>query len=97
MMNKIVSIINQNIYDLAVQYYGTVEAVFDIIEDNAELSLNLTSEIVPGTILKIKPIANEVAEYFRIKGTEVATASLFIDACPSTFFVENFIVCEFIE
>jgi hypothetical protein len=74
-MNKIVTIINQSLFDIAAQYYGSIEGVFDIIEDNPELELLLTSEVPPGTILKIRPVNNEIADYFKKEEKFIATAT----------------------
>lgn len=45
----------QSIYDIAVQEYGTADAVFTVIQDNP--TVNLTEEITEKTALKIR--ANE--------------------------------------
>lgn len=41
---------NQNIWDVAIQLYGTIEGVFDLLISNP--SLNMTSDLVPGMELQ---------------------------------------------
>lgn len=44
--------VKQTIYDLAIQEYGTVESVFDLLGDNPDKLNGLDVNIIPGTMLK---------------------------------------------
>lgn len=64
-MSKTVIVLNkQTIYDIAVQEYGSVEGVIQIIKDNA--GVNLQTGLATGQILKITaaPINKAVVNYF---------------------------------
>ena len=57
---------NQTIYDIAIQEYGDVEGVKQILNDNPGIDLDV--DIVPKSILIIgaDPINKEVVEYLKI-------------------------------
>jgi hypothetical protein len=44
--------VKQSIYDLAIQEYGTIESVFELLKDNADKIPGLDTNLVPGTLLK---------------------------------------------
>lgn len=70
----IIALQNQSVFDIALQYYGTIEAVFDIAELN---DLSITSNLQPGSVVKIPPIDygyKEVANYYNNNKIEPATA-----------------------
>lgn len=43
----------QSMLDLAVQEFGTIDNIFDIIDAAPELNLSLTSELVAGTQIEL--------------------------------------------
>lgn len=58
----------QNLVDLAIQHYGSVECVFDLIDDNPDTVLNLDYEAAPGDVLNIdesKIVKPDVVKYYR--------------------------------
>jgi len=57
-MNKIVIGNNQNIFDIALQEFGSIEAVFDILEDNQDIINGITDNIIVGTEFNIREISN---------------------------------------
>lgn len=51
-MNKTVtSQENQSVFDLSIQIYGSIEAAFDLMDDNTAFIADLTTPIQPGSIL----------------------------------------------
>lgn len=44
---------NQNIHDLAMQYYGTLEGVFKLVRMNPKVFINSTSEAIKGVKIMI--------------------------------------------
>jgi hypothetical protein len=64
-MKEIKTHFSQSIFDLAVQYYGSIDAVWNIIDDN-NLSDGLDTDLTGGQILRIRTDVefNTTAEYF---------------------------------
>lgn len=95
---------HQSVWDLAVQLYGTVDAVGQLIEDNPQLSFG--GEIPAGTVINVRPSAavrqaqggssgnervNEaVADYFERSGRISATGWTDPEASEETNFSEDF-------
>ncbi|MCT4580847.1 MAG: leucine-rich repeat protein [Flavobacteriales bacterium] len=74
-MKTITVIKNQNLWDIALQEYGDISAIFYILNAN---SLNVDSEIAPGqklNIPNIKAIDEQVVNYFNEIGYKTATGS----------------------
>lgn len=65
---------NQNIFDLSLQEYGSIEKVFDILEDNEKF--NLTDDISVYTDLKIgrEAFKKDIVEYYNSRNLKPATA-----------------------
>lgn len=42
---------NQTIYDIAVQEFGNVEAVFEILQDNSLLEIDITESLLVNSLL----------------------------------------------
>lgn len=64
----------QNILDLAVQYYGNIEAVFDLIDDNPDVIVNLDYVAKAGDKILIdetKIINKDVVKYFTDKNIRI--------------------------
>lgn len=66
----------QNIWDIAMQEYGTCDAIFDLCLDNNIDGLNF--ELVPGQTLRIDEekkalYAPKVAEYYQQNGIRINT------------------------
>ncbi len=69
-MTKITVNTNQNIYDLALQYYGDIEMVWQLIDDN-NLTNGLDTILTPGQELLIdetKIVNKELADYLQQTG-----------------------------
>ncbi len=67
----------QNIYDVAIQEYGGIEGVFQIIRDNPELTLD--DDLQPGTKIKIDTTiaSNKVmADYLKDRNIKVTTSAI---------------------
>lgn len=63
-MNQIAILNNQSLFDIALRYCGTAEAVWDILMLNG---LSITDELIPGQILLIPEKDygfQEVVNYF---------------------------------
>lgn|GEM_PF-1055726 len=67
-MNKTIIANRQTIWDIALQRYGTIEGVFQILADNPNAIANLDAALAPGTVLRINDTAidaNILAYYQR--------------------------------
>lgn len=71
---------NQSIYDLAIQEYGDVEAIFTIADDNPETFTAIDIDIPIGTVLKFRVLPADAgvtdvkrANYFRSLSQTIAT------------------------
>jgi len=74
---QVISGIQQSVFDIALQYHGSIESVFDITKAN-NLSID---EAVPGNLLLTmsdKPINRMIVDYYKENGIK-----------PSTGFVEG--------
>jgi LysM repeat protein len=70
---------NQSLFDVAIQYYGTVEASVSIAILNG---ISITDELVPGQVLNVPVIDygfSDVANYFNIEKIEPATGTSVYD------------------
>lgn len=66
---------NQSIWDIAIEYYGSIEAVFYLIEDNSNVS-TLHQILDVNTILNIRSntfLNKEIAFFFNSSSTSPAT------------------------
>ena len=64
----------QSIWDIAIQEYGTYDAVMQLMIDNPTVC-NFNSSLVPGTKLKIKEVINKtVVDFMASKGINPCTA-----------------------
>ena len=67
----------QNLRDIALQYYGSMEGIDQLLGDNqATLSNILDQNLQPGTILRINPnmvIKAKVSNFYVASNTNVAT------------------------
>lgn len=59
---------NQTIFDIAIQYYGSVDAFFMVLEDNPDL-FGIDVALKSGQLLNIiqEPVNKEVVEFYRKK------------------------------
>lgn len=67
--------VGQNIWDIAMQKYGSIEGVFDIITKN---NLSLSDELKQGAFLKTsnKIINKTVADYYNINSKPATKLSI---------------------
>lgn len=56
----------QTVWDLAIQQYGGVEGVFNLIKDNPGVIAGVDSQLAAGTELKVKsdPVNTDVLAYY---------------------------------
>ena len=78
-MAKDVTIANrQNIIDIALQEYGSVEAVFDLLDDNPQL-LSLNEVLEVGSVISIdesKIVNPEIVQFFKDNNIKPTTGDL---------------------
>lgn len=81
-MTKSIVQYGQSLFDLALQHYGSGEAIFILLADNPGLVQNWHDDPVPGTEIYIKtePLNRRTFQYYRTNGIQPATLySPFID------------------
>ncbi len=63
---------SQNMFDMAIQEYGTMEGVFILAKDNMQ---SLTEDLEPGTNLKIRtePLNQAVVNFYQFRKLKPAT------------------------
>jgi len=62
----------QTLFDIALQYCGSIEAAFDIASLN---DMPVTSSLRPGETIRLPDVANKrVVNYFKANGIKPATA-----------------------
>lgn len=83
-VNKIKIENNQSIWDIALQEYGNVECVWQLVGDNRDVIANLDVKLVPGTELNIQIDKSIVSGY----NAEVAKQLKIIDSKPANEFKE---------
>ena len=74
-MKKIKVLNNQSLFDIAIQEYGTVEAVFDLAMANG---LGITDELNAGQELAVPDsdfVIPEIVAYYKKNGLHPATGS----------------------
>lgn len=75
-----VTVLNkQSLFDIAISYFGTVEAVIDIAFVN---NISITDELTPGQVLKLpnKDYGfKEVIKYYRAEKIQPATTGVDIE------------------
>ena len=75
-MSKVTTYADQSVFDIALQEYGSVEGVFDILGANAGLQLD--SHIAPGTLLQLPgiPVKQAVVDYYKKNNIKPATGNI---------------------
>lgn len=65
---------NQNIFDISLQEYGSIEKVFDLLEDNEKF--NITDDLSVYEDLKIgrEAFKKDIVEYYSSRNLKPATA-----------------------
>lgn len=65
---------NQNIFDISLQEYGSIEKVFDLLEDNDQF--NITEDISVYKDLKIgrEAFKKDIVEYYNSRNLKPATS-----------------------
>lgn len=89
---KITTQIEQNIFDIAIQYYGNADAVYDILLAN---KMNYDTHLSPNTKIEVIPSENKITEYLKNKPI-IATGEIYpytlgnmqIDTDYSTFIID---------
>lgn len=62
----------QTIFDLALQHYGDVSKVYELIKLNANID-NITSNNLEGLSIVYEDPKNEITEYFKTNSITIAT------------------------
>ena len=64
---------NQNIFDISLQEYGSIEKVFDLLEDNDQF--NITEDLSVYEDLKIgrEAFKKDIVEYYNSRNLQPAT------------------------
>jgi hypothetical protein len=65
---------NQNIFDISLQEYGSIEKVFDLLEDNDKF--DLTEDVSVYNELKIgrEAFKKDIVEYYNTRNLKPATS-----------------------
>lgn len=70
----------QDVFDLALQEYGSIEHIFDLLRDNADTLGSPTEAIAPGTVLEFRrdrpSLRPEVQRWFREQQKRINTHNL---------------------
>ena len=80
-MKEIIVHNNQSLFDIAVQEYGTVEAVFDLAVAN---NVSITEMLTAGQVIKVPELPaeqtnREVVDYLRREGIKPATGDTHVN------------------
>ena len=72
---------NQNIYDLAIQQYGSIEGVFLLVKNN---NISLSTKVEVGFNLDAtgEPVVKLVYKWFRSKANPATGSEIIVDAQP---------------
>ena len=62
----------QTIFDIALQVYGDVSKVYDLIQLNSLID-NITSNDLTGLVIVYEDPKNEVSEYYNTNSINIAT------------------------
>lgn len=75
-MSNIITMPDQSVFDIAIQEYGSIEGVFNLLRANPELEFD--SNIQPGTVLKIEgePVKQTIVDFYRNNKIQLATGNL---------------------
>lgn len=70
-LNKIVTIgSSQSIFDIALQYYGSVDKVFDVVRD---LGVDSINSDITGITFTVTNTTNQIYQYTSIKGISIGS------------------------
>lgn len=68
---------NQSLFDIALQEFGSIEAIFNIIQDNQNLFNGITDNVNIGDEINIRAISDKenktVKNYYKINKLKPAT------------------------
>ncbi len=75
-MSNLTTYADQSIFDIALQAYGSVEGVFELLKANAGLQLD--SHIVPGTIIQVPNAAvkQAIVDYYTKNNIKPASGNV---------------------
>ncbi len=65
---------NQSLFDIALQVYGGVEGVFQILTDNTQIK-DINADYITGMNMKYIPQTFAITEYFRTQGISITTGA----------------------
>ena len=79
----------QSLIDIALMYYGNIDAVFTILQNNPEL--NFDAPIVPGTKINVElDKTNDFARYFDKNKIEISTGINEFSELPPWILATNY-------
>lgn len=65
---------NQNIFDISLQEYGSIEKVFDLLEDNDQFSLTEDISVYKDLKTGREAFKKDIVEYYNSRNLKPATA-----------------------
>jgi hypothetical protein len=88
---KVITQIEQNIFDIALQYCGNADAVYDILVAN---KMTYDTPLIPDSKIEVAPQNNKITNYFKNK--PIATGEIYLytlgnmtlDTDYSTFIID---------
>ncbi len=83
-MRQVTALNNQSLFDIAIQEYGTIEAVFDLAMANG---LSVTDTLTAGQVLNVPEVdpavvQPEIVDYYRRHGIRPATGETEVADTP---------------
>ncbi len=75
-MKKVTVLSNQSLFDIAIQYYGTIDGIFTICMAN---NITITDKLLPGQVLNIpefKGNDSDIVDYYKEHDIKPATTVL---------------------
>ena len=66
----------QNAFDLAIQVYGNIEKVYEMIKDNSFFE-NIDNDNISGNTLNFTTDVNFINEHYRINRKKISTSIIF--------------------
>ncbi len=83
-MKTVTVLNNQSLWDIAIQEYGTVEAVFELAQANG---LSVTDTLTAGQVLNVPEVdpaltQPEIVDYYRRNGIRPATGETEVADTP---------------
>lgn len=65
---------NQNIFDISLQEYGSIESVFDVLEDNDIFDVTEDISVYEDLEVSREAFKKDIVEYYKSRNLKPATA-----------------------